>query len=78
MSTMDHEFLPSTVEFRKLCAELRRHGNSMMWLAGLLGVHHQTVASWHAGQRKIPQERLNQVARTVDALNDIAKRLGAE
>ena len=76
---MDHEeFLPSTKEFRSLCAELRRHGNSLMWLAGMLAVHHQTVASWHAGQRKIPQERLNQVARTVDALNEIAKRLGAE
>ena len=76
---MNHEqFLPSTLEFRKLCAELRHHGNSMMWLAGVLGVHHQTVASWHAGQRRIPQKRLNEVTNIVWRLNDIAKRFGSE
>ena len=74
---MDHkEFLPSTVMFRKLCDELRRHGNSLMWLSNVLGVHHQTVASWHAGHRKIPQQRLEEVAQAVAALNNIASQIG--
>jgi DNA-binding transcriptional regulator YdaS (Cro superfamily) len=65
---MDHEeFLPSTVEFRNLCQKLRSQGNSLMWLSNRLGVHHQTVASWHAGQRRIPADRLDQVAKLVSA-----------
>jgi hypothetical protein len=59
---------PDTVEFRDLVTRMKTAGKNLTWLAATLGVHHQTVASWHCDQRRIPSARLEQVRTLVAGL----------
>jgi DNA-binding transcriptional regulator YdaS (Cro superfamily) len=47
---------------------MKTQGKNLTWLAATLGVHHQTVASWHCDQRRIPAARLEQVRSIVSGL----------
>jgi hypothetical protein len=47
---------------------MKTAGKNLTWLAATLGVHHQTVASWHCDQRRIPSARLEQVRTLVAGL----------
>lgn len=59
---------PDATEFRSLVSRMKTQGKNLTWLAATLGVHHQTVASWHCDQRKIPTARLEQVRSIVAGL----------
>lgn len=59
---------PDATEFRSLVSQMKAQGKNLTWLAATLGVHHQTVASWHCDQRKIPSARLEQVRSIVASL----------
>ncbi|CAB4121290.1 hypothetical protein UFOVP154_14 [uncultured Caudovirales phage] len=64
----ERQMRSDTKEFRKLVTAIKVRGRNITWLSTELGVHHNTVASWHCDQRRIPAARLAEVREIVAGL----------